>query len=279
MNTASKIAPSPEPEGHRLNLRVLRYRSDPGRDEPVTIAQELISQRRFGEAVDLSEKSLEKDPTDVDLLLTYAVALRESGHLNTAQLALTRAAKAEPDWVEPWRMLAEVLFTRGKFARALQVAERALTLDPKDERLAHIRRVGALEARARRYLDGDQDADDPAMLAQELLAVDRVEVAFEVTRSALLDDVDDEDLLVTHARAARALGDLDEAISALHMASYEAPDYAEIWRLLAITYEERGQPDRARESAARGVVAAPGDRDLHKLLERLESLGETLVAL
>lgn len=278
MEPAKKIE-APEPDAHRLNLRVLRYRSDPGRDEPVMLAQELISQRRFGEAVDLSERSLAKDPTDVDLLLTYAIALRGDGDLNTAQLALTRAASAEPDWIEPWRMLAEVLFARGKIERAHQVASRALEIDPSDARLQEIFRAGELEDRAQRYIFGDPDADDPTMLAQELLAIDRADTAFEVTRSALLEDVDDEDLLVTHARAARIKGDLDEAISALQMASYEAPDYAEVWRLLAISYEERGEPDRAREAVATGIVYAPGDPTLHALHERLEAMGETLVVL
>lgn len=278
MKPAEKIE-TVEPESHRLNLRVLRYRSDPGRDEPVTIAQELITQGRFGEAIDLTEKSLEKDPSDVDLLLTHAVALRESGDLNTAQLALTRAAKAEPHWVEPWRLLAHVLWDRGKVERAHQVATKALELDPNDAHLREIHRVGALEARAHRYLDGDRDADDPAMLAQELLSVNRAETAFEVTRSALLEELDDEDLLVTHARAARARGDLDEAIGALETASFEAPDYAEVWRLLAISYEERGETDRARQAAASGVLNAPGNRTLHELHERLELAGQTLVTL
>ncbi len=117
------------------------------------------------------------------------------------------------------------------------------------------------------------------MLAEELLQAERPSLAFEVTRTALLDEVDDEDLLLTHARAARALGDLDEAVSALRTACCVAPDFAEGWRLLAVSFEERGEPDRAREAAAVGVCVAPDDGPLRVLHERLEAAGETLVTL
>jgi len=270
--------PQPTPPDHRLDLRVLRFRSDPARDEPVMLAQQLIADGRFDEAADLTAKGLEGDPEDAELLLTYGMALRRAGQLNAAQQAIAHAAKLEPEWTEPWRHLAEVLQARGRLAQAYVVAERGLELDPSDALLRQIYEVGELETRAQRYVDGRRD-EDPAMLAQLLLAKGRTEAAFEVTRAALLDEFDDEDLLVAHAHAARARGDLDEAISVLNMAACEAPDFAEVWRLLAISYEERGEIDRAREAAERGVAAAPGDRELHALHERLDGLGETLVTL
>ncbi len=267
------------PVAHRLNLRVLRYRNDPARDEPVMLAQELITEGRFDEAIDLTATSLEGDPFDADLLLTHGVALRGSGRLNTAQLALTKAAQADPEWPEPWRHLAEVLQARGRITQAHAVAERGLELDPADVELRKIFELGELEQRALRFIDGERSAEDPAMLATALLAKGRVDTAFEVTRSALMDEIDDEDLLVAHARAAQLRGDPVEAINALEMAVFEAPDFAEAWRMLALLYEERGEPDRAREAAATGVRCAPGDRELHAIHERLDGIGETLVTL
>ena len=273
--TPSETAPT----AHRLNLRVLRYRNDPARDEPVMLAQELITEGRFDEAIDLTATSLEGDPFDADLLLTHGLALRGSGRLNTAQLALTKAAKADPDWSEPWRHLAEVLQARGRITQAYAVAERGLELDPFDAELRKIYELGELEMRAVRFIDGERSADDPAMLATALLAKGRADTAFEVTRSALMEEIDDEDLLFAHARAAHSRGDVDEAINALEMAVFEAPDFADAWRMLALLYEERGEPDRAREAAATGVRSAPGDRELHALHARLDGLGETLVTL
>ena len=63
----------------------------------------------------------------------------------TRQLALTQAAKADPDWAEPWRHLAEVLHARGRMAQAYAVAERALEPDPFDRGLRAIYELGELE--------------------------------------------------------------------------------------------------------------------------------------
>ncbi|MBX3274178.1 MAG: tetratricopeptide repeat protein [Sandaracinaceae bacterium] len=270
---------SPAPTRHRLNLRVLCFRNDPGTGEPVMLARELIAEGRYEEAVDLTGRSLETEPEDADLLLTHGVALRARGELKTAQLALTRAAKADPEWPEAWHHLAAVLVARGRIAQAYRVAERGLELDPFDEELRAIFELGELEERAQRYIDGDRDAEDPTLLAQALLARGRVETAFELTRAALMEEIDDEDLMVAHATAARARGDLDEAVSVLTLATMEAPDFAEAWRLLALSLEERGEPDRAREAAAHALAAAPFEPALRALHARLDAGGETLVVL
>lgn len=264
--------------GHRLNLRVISFRTDPGRDEPAMLAQELVSDGRYAEAVELTAAALERDPHDPDLLLTHGVALAHVGQLSTAQLALMRAAKAEPGWAEPWRHLAEVLMTRGKPERALQVVEHALSIEPDDATLVQIQRAASLIVRGRRYAD-EGGGEEPAMLAQQLLAAGHVELAFEVTRAALTEEVDDEDLLVVHARAAIALEDLDEALSVLRTATFTAPDWAEAWRLLAEVHEAREEPDRAREAAERALAADPGNPGLERLKARLEASAETLVTL
>ena len=253
----------------RLDVRVLRFRTDPRRDEPAMLAQQLLSTGRTGEALELTGRALEQEPADVDLLLMHGVGLTMAGELETAQLAFMRAAKIASEWAEPWAHLAETLMARGKPERALQVAERGLEIDPRHRRLEVTERAARLEVRALRFLERPS-VDEPAMLAQELLASGRSEAAFEVTRHALLDDIDDEDLLVTHARAARAQGDLDEAVSVLRMATYEAPDWTTVWALLAEVLEERGERDRAREAAQKALLLDPTDPELFALYERLE---------
>ncbi|HBQ19362.1 MAG TPA: hypothetical protein DEF51_52295 [Myxococcales bacterium] len=255
-----------------LDLRVLRFRSDPKRDEPAMLAQELLSQGRLEEAVELTERTLELDPTDADLLLTHGCALARLGQLETAQLAFTRAAKRDPDWVEPWVQLAEVLLTRGKPARAVQVIERGLAVDARDARLLQSQSRATLELRAHAYCEAPDEGEDPAMLATQLLAGERADLAFEVTRTALLSELDDVDLLVAHAKASRAMGDLDEAISALRTASYEAADWTEIWELLAEAHEAAGENERARDAAAKGLLVDPASEALRALHERMETL-------
>ena len=92
-------ASEPASGSHRLNLRLLRHRVDPGCD--AMLAWELIAEGRVAEAVDMTSKGLEADPDDPDLLLTLGVGLRELGDLDTAQLSLMRAAGRDPEWVEP----------------------------------------------------------------------------------------------------------------------------------------------------------------------------------
>lgn len=260
------------PAPFHLDLRVLRFRTDPKRDEPAMLAQELLTQGRLEEAVELTERTLEVDPTDADLLLTHGCALARLGHLETAQLAFTRAAKRDPEWVEPWVQLAEVLLTRGKPTRAVQVIERGLALDPSEPRLVRSQSRATLELRARAYCEAPDEGEEPAMLATQLLSAERADLAFEVTRTALLAELDDVDLLVAHAKAARAMGDLDEAISALRTATYEAQDWAEIWRLLAEAHEAAGESEEARRAAAKGLLVDPSDAALIALHERAETL-------
>jgi Flp pilus assembly protein TadD len=236
------------------------------------LAQELLRTGRLHEAIETTGKGLERDPKDADLLLMHGLALAEAGQLETAQLALTRAAKLEPDWIEPWRRLAALLLERGKLERALQVVARAETIDPVDEILVDVRHQVTLQLRAHAYVESADPHEEPTMLARELLAAGKAELAFEVTRMALTEELDDEDLLTTHARAAIATGDLDEALSVLETASFEAPDWVDVWLLLAEVRELRGEIELGREAAEEGLEIDPGHPGLVAVHARLETL-------
>lgn len=253
----------------RLNLRVLRFRSQPEREEPALLAQALIESGQFEDALQLTTDALARDPNDAELWLGHGIALSRLGRIADAQRALMRAAELEPEWVEPWRHLAEVLLRRNRAEQALAVAERGLAIEPEDEQLAALRRSAALTVRVREFARRPA-SEEPAMLAQELLASGRADDAFEVTRTALTTEVDDPDLLVTHARAARARGDLEEALSALSTASYEAPEWAAIWRELAEVQSELGLRHEALASVRRALELEPGDLATFVLYERLE---------
>jgi Flp pilus assembly protein TadD len=227
-----------------LNLRVIRFRTEPEREEPALLTQALIDSGRADEALELAADALARDPRDPDLHLVYGVALSRLGRLEEAQRALVRAARLAPDWAEPLRHLAEVLLRRNRAEQALAVADKALAMDTDDPALATLRRSALLSVRALRFVRGMSD-DEPVMLAQELMACGLTEAAFEVTRTALIHEVDDVDLLVTHARAARARGDLEGALGALTTAAFEAPDWPEIERLVAEIRAELASSEQA----------------------------------
>ena len=217
----------------------------------------------------LTADALAQDPSDPELWFEHGVALARAGRIAEAQRALVRAAEMAPDWVEPWRHLAEVLLRRERPERALSVVERALAIEPDDEGLAALRRSASLSARVRRFARRPEN-EEPAMLAQELIAEGRADDAFEVTRTALVAELDDVDLLVTHARAARARGDLEEAENALSTASFEAPEWPALWKLLAEVRSELGRLDDALSAATRALTFDPCDVALRLLVERLE---------
>ncbi len=261
-------APSPTPHVHALDLRVLRFRTAPQREEPALLAHALLESGRYAEAVELSTTALARDPSDVDLRLVHGVALAARGRLEEAQVVFMETAHEEPDWAEPWRRLASVLLQRGRPEQALAVAERAIALEPDEPCARALRREASLAARARRFLARAGD-EEPALLAQELLAAGRHADALEVTRAALVEEMDDVDLLVTHASAARAMGDLDAAASALELASFEAPDWPAVWRATAEIELDRGHLEHAMRAAERARELAASDEEVVALHVRV----------
>lgn len=253
---------------YRLDLRVLHFRSNPARDEPAMLAQELMGKERYQEAVDLTRAALDVDPDDGDLLLMHGIALSRVGKPKLAQLALMRAVAEDREWVEPWRHLARVLLERERPEQALAVAQRALKLDADDPIAQGVHRDADLLVRGVRYTEGVTD-EEPALLASQLLAIGRPDEAFEVTRAALLDEIDDEDLLMVHARAALAREDFDEVLSVLSTARTMSPDWAEPYFMLAQVHELRGDMAAARDAAREGLCLEPEHAELQRLILRL----------
>lgn len=123
-----------------LDIRLLRFRSR--RDEyPYALASALLDAGRIPEALEVVQVGLLQNEHDAALLVLEGRAWFEQGDLPQAQAALLRAAKVAPRDKEPYRWLAQVLMKRGEPARAVQVLERAMQLDPADRSLqqAHMR--------------------------------------------------------------------------------------------------------------------------------------------
>lgn len=123
-----------------LDLRLLRFRAR--RDEyPHALATALLEAGRIPEALEVVQIGLLQSENDTGLLVLEGRAWFEQGDLPQAQAALLRAAKVSPRDKEPYRWLAQVLMKRGEPARAVQVLERALQIDPSDATLqqAHAR--------------------------------------------------------------------------------------------------------------------------------------------
>ena len=64
---------------HALNVRVLRFRHSPHREDPALLAQELLELGRHEDALELLEMALAREPGDADLELLRGRALLGAG--------------------------------------------------------------------------------------------------------------------------------------------------------------------------------------------------------
>ncbi len=117
-----------------LDARLLGFRSR--RDErPQSLAAALIEAGRSSDALEVIHLGLLDDENNLDLRLLEGRAFYARGDLSEAQRSLLRAARLDPRHKEPYRWLAQVLIERGDPVRAVQVLERALTIDAHDTAL------------------------------------------------------------------------------------------------------------------------------------------------
>jgi tetratricopeptide (TPR) repeat protein len=257
---------------HQLDVRLLRFRNRPDREDPAMLALELVTAGRTHDAIEVVDAALVADPDDVDLLLGCGLAALRAHQLAFAQLVLTRAARQAPTWSEPLSALAKVLAMRDRPAKAVDVARRALSLGADDAALAAMVEVDdrrrALDARLAAFR-ADPDATDPALLAHALLEDARELDALEVAELALARD-DDADLHVVAARARLARREPDAARDALARAISLAPDWAEPARMLAELLASEGALLDALPVVERALARNLEDASLVALRSRIE---------
>jgi tetratricopeptide (TPR) repeat protein len=122
-----------EQSTHSLNARLLRFRSQPGSEDPYALAEDLIAAKRYGDARGVAVSAQPGDQEDGYLLVLEGRAWLHERDLVRSQAALLRAIRAAPDYADAYRWLGHVLLKRGDPQRALKTLKRALELNPKDE--------------------------------------------------------------------------------------------------------------------------------------------------
>lgn len=213
---------------HQLNVRLLRYRRSPDREDPALLAQDLLAHGRALDAIELTDIALRRDPGDADLELLRARALLAAGHVQHGERELIRVAKATPDWAAPFSALTRLLSSRGDQDRALKIATRARSLGAEDTMVVRLAKEQEsalrLDARIARF-ERNADLEEPVMLARALLAADRKDDALHVLRLALRRDESDPDTLAALAQIERAEGHKDEAVALYRRAREAAPGW------------------------------------------------------
>ena len=153
-----RVAETHAMTAENLDVRLLRFRSR-REESPHVLADALLAAGRWPEALEVVQTGLIETEDDCGLLVLEGRAWFEQGDLPQAQAALLRAAKAHPREKDPYRWLAQVLMKRGEPTRAVQVLDRALSIDPQDRSLQQAR------ARAERLARIASEADEPAPVA------------------------------------------------------------------------------------------------------------------
>ncbi|MFK7998773.1 MAG: tetratricopeptide repeat protein [Polyangiales bacterium] len=243
-------------EERALTMRVLRHQNVGDSEEPVMLAQDLISAGRLRDARLVCMTALHKDPTDVDLLLTGAGIAETLGEHVDARTLLVKAARLAPEWAEPMVRLARLLFHMEDYGRAWAAVERCYSMDPADAATcalrADIEQAHRLTLRKDRFLQ-DEHADDAAMLANALVAESRFDDALAVLNYALERDGEDADALFVKGTILKARGERELAEIALRRVTQMECGWVEAWETMADLLEEKGSvahADRLRAHAA-----------------------------
>lgn len=215
-----------DPRSQEAQIDRARYLQALGRDEE---ARRLMEEVLDGSA----------DPPNNPWVEVRHAELVElpAGDLEGAERRLRRAVERDPNLVDAWLLLGDVLERSGRPMEAAEVYRRALEHQP---------RAVELNSRLGRVL---AEAGDPGAGAA-------LERALELTREQSSDPP--PDLLQNLAALALQRRDWPEAERLARGAVERDPSLAAAWNSLGIAHEEQGRAGEAAAAYRRAVEADPG---------------------
>jgi len=104
------------------------YTKDPTAPNRVALAAAYLFNQQVEKALPLLEKSVNEDPSNYDLRLMYARALRDLKRYPLAARQFFEATKLKPDSRETWNDLAGMLYLAGNLESALAAFDRSRQL-------------------------------------------------------------------------------------------------------------------------------------------------------
>lgn len=229
---------------------------------------------------ELLDQILEINPDDTRALYNRGILHRDNNELYGAELCLRRALKLDPDMVDAYQALADLLYNVKHLLPAAKLYEMALQRAPNRLALLHnlaktrlmLKDAPATEALARKILSiDDRSVDALCTLAWALLYQKREPAeVIELTERALILAPDAAPAIVLREQALRADGQEEDARSLWARILEEAVTAWEKSRPFCEAYYWLEQTDRARDIIMAYVAANPnrpeGLKDLATLI-------------
>jgi len=230
---------------------------------------------------------LKNHPNDVAGFYNLGILLFETGQVEQAEQAFTRAVEVDADFSPAWYNLGLARLARGDGRGAVEALERRVTVEKEDGDAWY-----AL-ARARRLLNdvaGEESAlretiriqPDHAGALNDLGALlsrtRRPGEAVEVLRTAVTCRPDDRDIRFNLARALMRWGDAKEA-AALFRALLSAQETPDLWRNLGFALAAAGEDEEAVDAFQHALAGNVKDPEILSAMGvSLDRVGDSIAA-
>jgi Tfp pilus assembly protein PilF len=104
------------------------YQKSPTQANRVALAKAYVSARQLEKALPLLDQAVTAAPSDYDLRMLFALALRDRKQYPGAASQFYAATKIKPDDAETWGELGGMLYLAGSYSQALSAFDRARDL-------------------------------------------------------------------------------------------------------------------------------------------------------
>jgi tetratricopeptide (TPR) repeat protein len=265
--------------------------SEPSED-PFREIRQLYDRRQYAEALERLRPLEVTHAGNPEFDLLYARVLAERRQLNLAIEPLRRAAASAEHAVDANVLLATILMRLSEFAEAVDVADRALELDPNESAAWHVRaRANLARRRGREALTDVERALDLAPGRQDyqltrvlvLLLLRRFDEAAVVLGSAKqrLAEAPDSSrqiaasLCVAEARLVRGTSDSEDVGRQIARCSERFPANPFVVEAALDLYDSLDRPDDAAQVLRAAIEAWPENSRYYTMLaNRLREHGE-----
>jgi tetratricopeptide (TPR) repeat protein len=222
--------------------------------------------KQHGAAAKSFERYLAGDPLNESINIKLGDSLAQAGLPNGARAVFQQYADANPRSLEACRRAGELLYENGEMPQAMQMYERALKIDPRDQESLKARKnlaaEGALKATGLEGAESSRDLMKNAEQARQLERDDRLqlskeEIDAELDRleAELQTDSGNVKLMVRMADVLLMDNDLKGALDSLEQACAKNPTNSDLQNR-AGTLRLRLQEKRVEEAEKRGDESA-----------------------